>query len=643
MALPASIPTPNGFINEAALAAIALVIPLIILYLLKPKPKRIKFPTVRFIKNAENSRRFSSILNRFIRDPLLLMQILLIALLAIAMANPYFDKERTTTENTAIALVIDASASMKATDVAPSRFEAAVAGAREVVSYAGDGSAISIILAENIPITVLSGGSKTRALELLGRINCGDTPSNTGDAMLLARDLLSSSPLKKTAYLFSDFAKSESDPLAARKVLLLNGIDVRYIALNDGASNAGITEIDARRASMNRNILYMTYKLRSLDAESREITRRIYVNNILASTQSSVLKPMAEELFYVNYTISQDPQLITVELSGAGALPADDKAYAVVPELRSYNTMILTGKDADRYTVYALEAQTNNRIRTAEPPVLPSLPEYDSVIIGQVKADSILPGTFRDIKNYVESGKTLIVIASPELSAMEDENLKGLLPVRLKELVSLERAVSTSSHEILNDVSLANTAVKRYYTAEAKDNATVIAETEGNPLIAYWNVGKGKVVYMGINPANEWSSFQYSSSFPIFWAQLIEYINRREGAIKNLNHKTGGYIILQSEADVTNPEGKTTRSKSIFLDRTGFYSINTPETNDRVAVNLEDEDESDIRTAYQDKEAFIPPAEQEKKTREELMAYIIALALALLFAEMYVYRRRGRL
>lgn len=637
------LPTPSGFVNQSALYAALLLVPLVILYLLKPKPKRIRFPTIMFIKRIEETKIFSSLFNRFVKDPLLLIQALVITLLAVALANPYFLTVKTGVVDEAVAIVIDGSASMQANDVKPTRFQAAVEKAAGIVGGLSENSRVSIVIAENIPVTVLSNGDPKRAAYLLGRLECGDTPSNTGDALILAKDLLSQSELRKKAYLISDFAKTEGDFKTSARILKLNGIDVSFIKLNEDGINLGIVDLEARRTPMDKSALQMTYTVRNFDDAEHEVTGRVYINDVLASTQTKKIKPLSEELFYVNSSLSNDRQFIVTELTWGGMLGVDDRGYSIIEGLRTYRTLLLTSGDSDKYVSYAIESQLNNRLRTAEPPVIPSLDEFDVITIGGVKSESILPGTFRDIKRSVESGKTLIIIASEELAGIRDTNLQEVMPVVLKERVDSDMNAEAAEHEILKDVSLENTVVKKHYACVAKENATVIAETGGSSLVAYWDYGKGRVAYVGINPSNDWSNMQYSSSFPIFWSQLIEYTSQREGEMKNLNLKTGQYLVLEKESDVTTPSGNAVKTRSLFLDRQGFYKIKTDDSEEAAAVNLEDVDESDIKTAAYEEEAVETTPERERIFREELLKYILPLVALVLFIEMLVYRRRGRI
>ena len=74
--------------NPLALLGILLAIPIILLYLLKPKPKKVKFPTVMFMTHMEKDKRFKFFPKRFIRDPLLIIQVLLLIFLVLAITEP---------------------------------------------------------------------------------------------------------------------------------------------------------------------------------------------------------------------------------------------------------------------------------------------------------------------------------------------------------------------------------------------------------------------------------------------------------------------------------------------------------------------------------------------------------------------------
>ena len=75
------------FINPLALLGLLSVVPLIILYMIRAKPKDLFFPSLLFIE--EDEARPSVAIRRFITDPLFWIQLLAICLLVISAAGPF--------------------------------------------------------------------------------------------------------------------------------------------------------------------------------------------------------------------------------------------------------------------------------------------------------------------------------------------------------------------------------------------------------------------------------------------------------------------------------------------------------------------------------------------------------------------------
>jgi hypothetical protein len=202
-----------------------------------------------------------------------------------------------------------------------------------------------------------------------------------------------------------------------------------------------------------------------------------------------------------------------------------------MPEVKKYRVLLITDENADQYIRYALTSSKDIELRLAIPPVIPEFDYFDVVIIGELKKEFMLPGTFRDLHLYANKGGHVIFIASENLPSFKNNaDLADFLPVTLDSVKNKTENIGVrSDHEILLDVvpkgsgEFPNIAVSRYITATAKNASTVIAEVLNSPVIAYNLSGKGKVVYIGINPASGWSNFYYSSSFPVFWLQLISY------------------------------------------------------------------------------------------------------------------------
>src|SRR5512137_2054116 len=130
------------FRNPLALLGLLSIVTLIIIYLIRPRPKEVLFSSLMFLKEVEAER--SAVLSRLIQDPMFWVQLLVLATLSLAAAGPYTTSMGTVGSH--LVIVLDVSASMEAS------FEQALLS---VESYLDKYDRISIILASSIPISIL--------------------------------------------------------------------------------------------------------------------------------------------------------------------------------------------------------------------------------------------------------------------------------------------------------------------------------------------------------------------------------------------------------------------------------------------------------------------------------------------------------
>lgn len=104
---------------------------LVVLYLLKLKRRRVTVSSTLLWRQALTDLQVNAPFQKLRRNLLLLIQTLLLLLLLLALARPVVEGDAPTGRR--LMVVIDCSASMRATDVAPTRFDAAVAEARRLI------------------------------------------------------------------------------------------------------------------------------------------------------------------------------------------------------------------------------------------------------------------------------------------------------------------------------------------------------------------------------------------------------------------------------------------------------------------------------------------------------------------------------
>ena len=99
-----------GFSNGLGYLSLTSILCLLIIYFLRPKPFKRIMPSLIFFEAQKKKKRLFTLLGRFIKDWLFLVQLLVLVLLCIAAFLPFAMIPMRVQENEVI-FVIDASAS----------------------------------------------------------------------------------------------------------------------------------------------------------------------------------------------------------------------------------------------------------------------------------------------------------------------------------------------------------------------------------------------------------------------------------------------------------------------------------------------------------------------------------------------------
>ncbi|MBU0762413.1 MAG: BatA and WFA domain-containing protein [Candidatus Altiarchaeota archaeon] len=643
----------SNLTTPAALAGLALLIPIILLYLLRPKPKIVNYPSVMFIRFIEKNKRFTSFLERFIQDPILLMQMLIVSMIVLAAANPFYMSEEEMRDTRSVAFVIDASASMQSTDEDPTRFGLAIEKARGLMGQLNPDDEVSIVVASSIPTSLAARAKPKAAQAILDKIAVQDTPSNIGDSMLLAKDMLLSSERKKEIYVLSDFAQSSGvDVLVAKKLAESDGVKVELLKVGKRGYNAGIVSLNAMRSSSNRNQMFLTMTVRNYHPFEYLVEVKITSNDKPLFSTSKALKADSEEFIVATPNITADAQDIRVEILGSDELALDEVAYVRVPQDKTNNVLLLTSEGKNVYLRLMLDSLVSAKkisLAYAVPPVIPDLSGFDVVILGDVSQNSILPGTLRDIENNVKDGGVFVVMGSENI-ALFGETLWHLMPVDMLGQSDRESDIEVSlEHEMLTDVTFENIVVKKYPNMKERDNNTVtlLRTRESNiPLMSYKKLDKGYIAYVGIDSNPQRSNLYYSSDFPIFWNQMIAYFTKDMSSLSTKSYLTGEYLTLERRLGITTPDGKRVNAAAIYLDKVGVYMINKEDAVEYAPVNLLSSAESNTTVAdleNLDEASDFSVKYEKKDVKVETYKQLILVALMFLVVEAVIYRRRGLL
>jgi len=585
--------------------AFLALIPLIIFYLIRPKPREVVIPSLMFIMKLTGKSKAAALFRKIVSDPLFLVQLLVILVIAFAAIEPIakypYDASA---ENTV--LVIDASASMQAN----SRFSHAISEAKAKL----DGK-ISIIAIKNQPDVVLEDGSRGEALRALGSLKATATTSNIGDAIQAGDDLLGDR--KGKIVVISDFIDTNGADLnELRRFIESKGKIIEFIDVADKAANVGIVNVEY---GAEQSTLYVK------NYNDEKITVPIKFGS---EDKSIDILPNSVEL--IPFTTAGG--LNEISLNYRDDFSLDNRIYLNLPKQQKIRVLYITNKERTFLKDFLL-ASDNVQLDVSNPPLIPNT-NYDVIIVHEVLPEKFIIAIANKLANYVDNGGKLVI------AGQKDENLldfRGLLPVNLAEWANGTYPMVKFSGDITSDVAFDK--VNGYFKASKQPGVIDVVDAEdGSPLIALLQKGVSKVVYYGIIESE--SDFRLSTSYPVFWHKLLNYLSGISG-YDDMNKKTGSYLVFDSKKTIKTPAGEVLTDR-LALNDVGFYQV----SGSTIAVNLLNQNESQVQRPGNLNFAAVDAAIKDKYKQlkeSELVLYLLMAAIALVFLEVLYVKMRGDL
>src|SRR3989338_3003611 len=424
------------FGNILGIWALAVLIPFIIIYLIKPKPKELTVPSLMFLVREHNILKQNAFLRKLLRNLLFFLQFAALAALALAVAVPFITiPYSVASDNTVI--IIDVSASMKTKIGRETRFQKALDTAKN--NLAGR---VTIIAAENMPITLLKEGNFIEAQAVLSRLKPKATTTNLGDALLLAEDILKEK--KGRILVISDFLQTEgSYVIVVKRELIARGNTVDFVDLSSEAQNIGIIDVEITKQNTRVFVKNFNKKEESVNVE-------LVKDNTVKATHTLQLLPNSLDSF----AFETQSEISEVRLKVTDDLLVDNVLYMSAPSKKKNNVLLITNKDRSSLMA-ALEASPDVALSVSHPPLSymvngrqVKFNDFDVVILADVgreeEKEGLLRGTLNDVQDYTKAGGKLIVAAQNDLAAVPSTDTSkkifgDLLPVNIKTLANKTR------------------------------------------------------------------------------------------------------------------------------------------------------------------------------------------------------------
>jgi hypothetical protein len=357
------------FASPLALLGLLFVPVVVAMYLLRLRRTETVVPSTLLWQRLAADVEANAPWQKLRRSLLFLVQLLLVAILAFLAARPFVERPAGLARD--LVLIVDTSASMAATDVAPDRLTAAKQAAIEALKDLPNGGKVSVIEAGRTARIVATGTSDLgRIRQAIEGIQPTVSRGDLGDALALAQQLA----------IQSGDAEVLVATDAALAVAPTTRVDapIRVLRVGDpkGSRNQAIVALAVRTsATLSRSVFVSVANL-DLETASRRI--EVWGDDRLLESRTIRVDAQARSDVIID-DIPSDASILDVRLVAGDAsdstarpdlLAADDRAWAVIPPVRDRNILIVG--DGDPYLETALGYLPNSRLFGLKPSEYPA-------------------------------------------------------------------------------------------------------------------------------------------------------------------------------------------------------------------------------------------------------------------------------
>jgi len=652
------------------LAALAAAPPLLLLYFLKLKRREVAISSTLLWRQAVEDLRVNSPFQRLRNSLLLWLQMAIVALAALALAEPAGTAVDANVDKTMV-LLIDCSASMSSVEPdGRSRLDIAREQAIQLIdAMTADNRAMVIALADRSVVRAPFTSDKDALREAVRAIAPTDSPGTLAEAVRLAEAHVA--VIEEEQGASTDAPRADFLLFTDGRLADVGDVTVRHgrlhvVAVGATDDNVGIVAIDARRHYERPEHVMVLGRVRNFSSADVETDVSLWVNGALESVQSLTLAPLADRdqlpgmetagappedneagvAFEFDAPAEAD---IELRLAREDALAADNRAFAIVPPPRALQVLLVTpGNRYLRDLVAAIPLGTFVVWTPAEYEqadesklVEGGRSRYDVIILDGHSTGRLAPG------NYMFFG------AVPLIDGLTSRGL-------VNDGVILDW---DETHPILRHVALDAVNVLAWLDIEASPPAVTIIEASNGPVLTLVRRPRHQhlICAFGFFDATREmlnTNWVFDESLVVFMLNSLRYLTGTTGQGTQQSLTVGEPITVPvpprvARVTVQRPDGRrdeaTVQSEGLAsyaqTDRAGIYRVSAGGMDPQsVAINLLDERESFVAPYPR---LHVAAGEVRVGTVAEvrprpLWPFVLMAMAGLLLLEWFVYSRRMR-
>ncbi|WP_437586604.1 VWA domain-containing protein [Sorangium sp. So ce1000] len=609
----------------------------VVFYILKLRRRPVAVPFSKIWERILRDKEATSLFSQLKRLLSLLLQLALLALLLLALGDPR--PQANLIEGRNIVVLIDASASMQAIDVAPSRIELAKEEVRKMVRglSGSDRMLLAQMDAAVTPLSTLTG--EIAELEAaVAAVKATDATADFARALRFAGDTLSGLPSPEVIVV-SDGALGE--PIDAGGPVRLGDIKLSYLPIGKGSRNAAITEFSVRRYPLDKSRYEVMLEVTNTSDEPLDLELSLLGDGQLTDLTRIRLKPR-EKLprFYPNLSGASKTLEAKLALADGSSdeLPADNHAYALLPERRRARVQVVSA--GNMFLEAALLLDEYLDVTFVDPQRYPAASSFDVTIFDGV-APSVAPG----------SGSLLYL--NPTGTSVPFEVGKEILDDDPNYRLGFDEL--DAKHPLLRYTALSDVNVARAHVLKGNKEDRVVGRSYKGPLLLEGRRGGVKFVALGFDVRE--SDLPLRIAWPLFLLNAINnFVEEDTSYISSFRTGSVWHIPASSSAEVASleqPDG-TKRAipiqdgRAVFLGQhAGFYTLRVgaagAQEESMFAANLSAPEESAIAPVPElkvDGRGAGAVSEFKIGVRRELWVYLLAAVLLVTAIEWFTYHRR---
>lgn len=597
------------FYSPLAFMFLSTIPIIILLYLLKQRHQEHTVSSLYLWNEVFKDIEANAPWQKLKKNILMVLQMIAVLLLTLALSRPFLNALGGRPDN--VVLIMDATFSMQATDVTPSRFEAARKQALTLVSNLQPGTLVTLISIGNSAVIEENlSGDRNSVNRKLKDLKVTNYASNPDDVSTLVQSMVKQHP-NAEVILFGD------------ENIHIPGVEVQFKEFSGSGENYAVTLLSYKKLENGITVLS---RISNFSLREADIPVSLYADDRVLDAKNVHVNPGETANVYWN-SVPSGTTLLECRIDREDALAGDNVAYDVVNALKTSKAVLVSQKNL--FIEKAISLMNGIELFKTDPQSIEELKGYDLYVF-----DGYLP-------DRLPSDGSIMVF-NPPPNAFFKVNSELEFPSLVK-----------PRHDLFKYIESLSFSISRTKDLEVPVWGEPVLQSGEGTVIFAGSMENRRLLVFGFDLHN--SDIVLTPAFPILMSNSLEWLI--PSRIKNIDAVFPGQSIefnldpKAEKARVITPSGETVAVAPPFparvFDRTGEIGpyileqqISGVKSHHHFSVNAPSAQESNLLsgTLRTSDGSGVPSGSGAKASiGKNLQSLFLWLALLILLVEWWVY------